>query len=322
MYLSGAFTGDTVYFNNLVLNGRALPTSGPIATISDVSAAISTIDVSSQVWNLIGGAPSNLDSLKELADYVINLDLSNISLLQDLSHKADKSLVDTSINAIKITISDLSTNVYTKISDLSTNVYSKISSINSTISNLDISINTSILTSQTVIASGATGFIGSNMYLSDTLTGATGYFSTMIVKKLILDDEDGLGSSSNTVDISGMWSGNGHEYDLSNNATTAMDLSLTFIPLDKTIFPNAYRVNSYYFNTDINEINWESSFLINKTGDTFVAEDDCGSGIDTYSFNGTQLEFIYHVNGFYNSSGDPSHDYFPYYTGKFTLTKQ
>jgi len=276
IYLSGNLTGSAGYFNNLVLNGTALPTSGPIATVSDVSSAIS---------NLINGAPDTLDTLKELSEYVTSMsgsnNSSNLSIIQDLSSKANKTYVDSSLNSINVTIADLSRNIYLDssnakftVQDLSKNIYldssnlkfiikdlsgklfpinnilksgvsgqlvtfngtnptwtsgltlptsgtiATIADISSAIynlinggpndapgvldtlkeladyisnmsisldvsskvnkSDLDISINTITLKSQTIISSGATGFTGSNMYLSGVLTGATGYFNRSV----------------------------------------------------------------------------------------------------------------------------------------------
>jgi len=174
MYLNGVFTGDTGYFNNLVLNGTTIPTSGPLATISDVSSA---------VWNLIGGAPAELDTLIELANYVSKLDLSNISLLQNLSTKAPLAnpTFTGTVGGITSTMVGLG-NV-----DNTTDANKPVSTATQTALDLKAPLANPTFTGSLSAPTftGATGVFSTSIS-APTFTGATGTFDTLVVKRIIL----------------------------------------------------------------------------------------------------------------------------------------
>jgi hypothetical protein len=174
---------------------------------------------------------------------------------------------------------------------------------------------------------GPTGAFNTNNIVQDivpansniNLGSLTNSFNQLYVNEIILNSSfTNNNNTYNGMDISGIWEGSGNEYDLSSNMNNVLNLTLTFVPL---IIPNTYRVRSVYTNLD-GSLNWNSTFGINKSSDSFISEDDSGAGIDTYSFNENQLLFEYTVNGYYNTSGNPDKDYTPNYVGKFILYKK
>lgn len=109
--------------------------------------------------------------------------------------------------------------------------------------------------------------------------------------------------------IEGTWYGSGFEVNsvvannVSNVVTLRLKLTLTFTHIHE----NVYNVKAVYIFADsgaifglpfkCGDINYQANFLINKSGNKFISEDDSGNGIDYFEFDGNKLEFGYNTNG-------------------------